>query len=273
MCTPSQPSAGGRSGPAILGRKAIGRPRRARPVLARRGRTARRPSGRLKGPPPPRSGARCPSGTDCWLGATPPRQGGWGCPAPSSPAPIEVCRDGGSLPATSKERGSAPALRWPWPNCNSASDLDDRGRVRPSSDFVSGDPQSEPDTQDQPPPPSPGSHYGPRDSASRFALPSSPRFAAFCQSAWKMSRFCGCPAEGTERGSVGAGSRHRQVLKPLGRPSFRPGWGGDSTPAGGADGVRPGGRGDRRRSGGNADHAARRSLRGLSAKPSGVDRR
>ena len=41
-------------------------------------------------------------------------------------------------------------------------------------------------------------------------------------------------------------------------------WGGDSTPVGGTDGVRPGGRGDRRRSGGNADQAARRSPRGPS---------
>ena len=46
--------------------------------------------------------------------------------------------------------------------------------------------------------------------------------------------------------------------------SFRPGLGRDSTPAGGTGGVRPGGRGDRRRNGGNADHAARRSRRGLS---------
>ena len=41
-------------------------------------------------------------------------------------------------------------------------------------------------------------------------------------------------------------------------------WGGDSTPVGGTDGVRPGGRGDRRRSGGDADQAARRSPRGPS---------
>ena len=36
---------------------------------------------------------------------------------------------------------------------------------------------------------------------------------------------------------------------------------GGSAPAGGTGGVRPGGRGDRRRSGGNADHSARRSRR------------
>jgi len=56
-------------------------------------------------------------------------------------------------------------------------------------------------------------------------------------------------------------------------PCFRPGWGGDSTPAGGTDGVRAGGRGDRRRSGGNAELAARRSLRGPSRATDGVDRR
>ena len=50
---------------------------------------------------------------------------------------------------------------------------------------------------------------------------------------------------------------------------FRPGWGGDLTPAGGTDGVRAGGRGDRRRSGGNADQVARRSLRGLSREADG----
>ena len=58
VCMSSQPAAGGRSGPAILGRKAIGSTGRARPVLAWRGRTARRPSGRPKRPPPTRSGAR-----------------------------------------------------------------------------------------------------------------------------------------------------------------------------------------------------------------------
>ena len=70
-----------------------GRP--PRPGLAWPCRTARCSPGRRTGHPPPRSGAEHPSGTDCWLGATPQRRGGWGCPAPSSPAPIEVCRDGG----------------------------------------------------------------------------------------------------------------------------------------------------------------------------------
>ena len=110
------------------------------------------------GDAPPRSGARPPSWKDCWLGVTPQRRGGWGCPASSSPVPIEACRNGGSLPATSKERGSAPALRWPWRNRQRARDIDDRGRVRPNGHFMSGDPQSEPDTQDQPPPPASGSH-------------------------------------------------------------------------------------------------------------------
>ena len=55
------------------------------------------------------------------------------------------------------------------------------------------------------------------------------------------------------------------MLKPLGVVLLPVrGWEGDSTPAGGTGGVRPGGRGDRRRSGGNADHADRRSRRGLS---------
>ena len=85
-------------------------------------------------------------------GANPAAAGGrWGCPAPSSPVPIEARRNGGALPATSEERGSAPAFRRTWPNCKRASDLHDRGRVRPSGDFVSGDPQNEPDTQDLPP--------------------------------------------------------------------------------------------------------------------------
>ena len=86
----------------------------------------------------------------------------------------------------------------------------------------------------------------------------------------RFSRAMATPwGPGRRRDSVGAGSWQRQVLKPLGLPSFRPGWGGDSTPAGGTDRVRPGGRGDRRRSGGNADHGARRSLRGLRREADG----
>ena len=86
-------------------------------------------------------------------GSDPVATGGWGCPAPSSRAPIEACRDGGSLPATAKERGSTSGLRWPWRNRKRGSNLHDRHRVRPNGDFVSGDSQSEPDTQDLPPPP------------------------------------------------------------------------------------------------------------------------
>lgn len=91
-------------------------------------------------------------------GSGPAAARGWGCPAPSPPAPIEVCRDGGSLPATSKERRSAPALRWPWRNRKGAIGIDGRDRVRPNGHFVSGDPQSEPDTQDLPPQPASGGH-------------------------------------------------------------------------------------------------------------------
>ncbi len=80
------------------------------------------------------------------MGATPQRRGRWGCTSPSSPMPIEACRDGGSLPATAKARGSATPPRWPWRNRQSASDLDGRCRVRPTGDFVSGRPRSEPDT-------------------------------------------------------------------------------------------------------------------------------
>ena len=50
-------------------------PRPPRPVLARRCRTDGWPAGRRTGPPPPRSGARHPSGTDCWLGVPPNPEG------------------------------------------------------------------------------------------------------------------------------------------------------------------------------------------------------
>ena len=42
--------------------------------------------------------------------------------------------------------GSASALRWPCRNRKRASDLHGRGSVRPNGDFVSGHPQSAPDT-------------------------------------------------------------------------------------------------------------------------------
>ena len=62
----------------------------------------------------------------------------------------------GVLPATSGERGPASALRWPWHNRKRASDLHGRHRVRPNGHSVSGDPQSEPDTQELPPTPASG---------------------------------------------------------------------------------------------------------------------
>ena len=75
-------------------------------------------------------------------------------------------------------------------------------------------------------------------------------------------------------GAGGARPSDRAVWTGFVPSPFRPGWGGDLTPAGGTDGVRAGGRGDRRRSGGNADQVARRSLRADSAaKPTGIDRR
>ena len=163
MCTPSQPPRRVAPGQQSHAGRPNGEPERARPGLGRRCRTARRPGGRATGPPVPRSGSRHPSGTDCWLGVTPQRRGGWGCPAPSPLAPIEVCRGGGSLPATSKERRLASALRWPWCNRKRTSDMDGRGRVRPNDHFVSGDPQSEPDTQDLPPTPASGGQNGSPD--------------------------------------------------------------------------------------------------------------
>ena len=61
-----------------------------------------------------------PSRTGSLAGRDPAAEGRMGCPSPSSPMPIDACRDGGSLPSTSKERGSASALRWPWRNLSSA---------------------------------------------------------------------------------------------------------------------------------------------------------
>ncbi len=90
---------------------------------------------------------RQPSCTGLMDGSDPQRRGGWGCTSPSSPMPIEACRDGGSLPSTSKERGSASALRWPWRNRKRASDMRNRRRAHHRRDFVSGHPQSAPDTR------------------------------------------------------------------------------------------------------------------------------
>ena len=85
---------------------------------------------------------RQPSCTGLMDGSDPQRRGRWGCTSPSSPMPIEACRDGGSLPSTSKERGSASALRWPWRNRKRARDMRNRRRAHHRRDFVSGHPQS-----------------------------------------------------------------------------------------------------------------------------------
>ena len=85
---------------------------------------------------------RQPSCTGLMDGSDPQRRGRWGCTSPSSPMPIEACRDGGSLPATSKERGSATPLRRPWRNRKRASDMRNRRRAHHRRDFVSGRPQS-----------------------------------------------------------------------------------------------------------------------------------
>ncbi len=68
---PSSPPLRGHSQPAVPCGKATASRDGARPGLARRCRTARWPSGRPTGPPPPRSGARHPSGTDCWCASDP----------------------------------------------------------------------------------------------------------------------------------------------------------------------------------------------------------
>ncbi len=69
---------------------------------------------------------------------------------------------------------------------------------------------------------------------------------------------CG-PAVVRRRDGVSAGLSHCYVADVRNSPRGDPG--------GGTGGVRPGGRGDRRRSGGNADHAARRSRRRLTREP------
>ena len=79
------------------------------------------------------------------LDGLPARTAGWERPrsggedgavtAPSSPMPIEACRDGGSLPSTAKERGSASAFRWPWCNRKRASDMGRRRRVPSQARF------------------------------------------------------------------------------------------------------------------------------------------
>ena len=77
---------------------------------------------------------------DCWMGVTPQRRGRWGCTSPSSPMPIEACRDGGSLPTTASLAGSASALRWPWRNPKPFRNLRNRCRARPKRFFLHIDP-------------------------------------------------------------------------------------------------------------------------------------
>ena len=89
-------SAGGRSGPAILCRKGVGRPGRLRPGLERRCRTARWPSGWRTGPPPAQSGARHRSGTDRWCGSD-PKGSGRGCASTRGPEPEAGPRTAGSI--------------------------------------------------------------------------------------------------------------------------------------------------------------------------------
>ena len=75
MCTPSQPSAGGRSGSSSPLREGETASRDGSRLDRRwRCRTAHRPAGRPTGPPPPRSGARHPSGRIA--GWERPRSGG-----------------------------------------------------------------------------------------------------------------------------------------------------------------------------------------------------
>ena len=160
MCTPSQPSAAGRSGPSIP----CGKAKRRAGTGASQPWSAMpdSPAARWSGNGSSSASKRLPTPFRDGLlaGSDPAAAGGWGCPAPSPLAPIEVCPRWGSLPATSRERGPASALRWPWCNRKRASDMDDRGRVRPNDHFVSGDPQSEPDTQDLPPTPVFGAQNG-----------------------------------------------------------------------------------------------------------------
>ncbi len=98
MCTPSQPSAGGRSGSSGPLREGETASRDgSRLDCGWRCRKAHRPAGWPTGPPPPRSGARHPSGRIAGWEYPAAAGGRWGCPAPSSPVPIEARRNGGSL--------------------------------------------------------------------------------------------------------------------------------------------------------------------------------
>ena len=120
---------------------------------------------------------RQPSCTGLMDGSDPQRRGRWGCTSPSSPMPIEACRDGGSLPATAKRHGSATPPRWPWHNRKRASDMRNRRRAHHRRDFVSGRPQSAPDTRGS----APGAPIRVRANAFRAAEqgagPAEPRLA------------------------------------------------------------------------------------------------
>ena len=72
-------------------------PGRARCRLpARRCRAARRLADSRACAPPPRSGARHPSGTDCWSASDPRVRGGW-CASQPGPEPVPSPWRGGSL--------------------------------------------------------------------------------------------------------------------------------------------------------------------------------
>ena len=95
--SPSSPPLRGLSQPAVPCGKANsqpGRERRRLPVHRRR--TARRPAGCRVRAPLPRSGARHPSGTDCWSASDPRERGGW-CASQPGPEPVPGPRTGGSL--------------------------------------------------------------------------------------------------------------------------------------------------------------------------------
>ena len=78
MDTPMPSSAGGRSGPAILCRKAIGHPGRPRPGLGRRCRTARRTAGRPTRLPPASKRRSTPFRDGLLAGSDPAAEGRMG---------------------------------------------------------------------------------------------------------------------------------------------------------------------------------------------------
>ena len=74
------------------------------PSLARRCRTARRPASRPTGPPPPGSGARHPSGTDCLVWRATRGGGGGGAQTRPAPNPQQAL----GLPGRSQPRPRVP---------------------------------------------------------------------------------------------------------------------------------------------------------------------